>query len=68
VSTPKPATGATVNVGAIVGGVLGGLALIGIIVVVIIVGVIYCWRLRGSTDLHDVGGAKRYYTIPTLFL
>jgi hypothetical protein len=59
VSTAKPATGTTVNIGAIVGGVLGGgLALIGIIVAVIIVGVIWR-RKRGSADFHGDGSTKR---------
>ena len=55
VSTVKPATGETVNVGAIVGGVLGGLTLIIIIASALIVGIICLKRKRGSIDLH-----KRY--------
>ena len=56
-SAAKPTTGESVNVGAIVGGVLGGLALIGIIVfIIIIVGVIIGKRKQGSIDL---GNTKR---------
>ena len=52
-STANPATGETVNIGAIIGGVLGGLALI-VIVIIIIVGI--TMRKQGSADL---GNTKR---------
>ena len=66
VSTVKPATGETVNVGAIVGGVLGGLALIGIIVIIIIIIVGINTRKQRSVDL---GSTKRYssYTVSHSF-
>ena len=66
-STANPATGETVNVGAIIGGVLGGgLALIfSIIVFIIIVGVIIGKRKQERVDLQDAGSTKRYssYTV-----
>ena len=55
-STANPATGETVNIGAIIGGVLGGLALIVIIVIVIIIIVGITMRKQGSADL---GNTKR---------